>query len=207
MYIVHAGNGDLEIVKYLIEKCNVYNENNWKSSVRIACTHGYLKIVKYLVETRGSTFDSDSTVVRWASERGHVDVVKYLLEKYRLKADGYDVIAASTYGHLKVVKYLLLNHEADINSDYSIAVSKAHLYDHFEIVKFLLEKCGAFLPHPPSIRYKKYIDIYKRGEERTREKAVKQLYFWWIRLCYDPKNLCGNRMMKKNYQKYKNLIF
>ena len=77
---------------------------------------------------------------------------------------------------------------------------------HLDIVKYLVEKCGAVLliPNPKDERY---LIICERGEEKRRERAIKKIYFWWVQVCYDVKRPCGNRMMKRNYEEYCKIVF
>lgn len=70
--------------------------------------HGYLPMIKILIEKGADIHVYNDQALRWASRNGYLEIVKYLAEK------GADIHAnndqalmwASEQGHLEVVKYL-----------------------------------------------------------------------------------------------------
>ena len=97
-------NGNLEIVKYLIEHgALIYH------SVVDASKNGHLEVVKYLTD-HGANIRNPLgfLALKFAISHGHLDVVKYLVEQGAdvRAADDYALRAASANGHLEVVKYL-----------------------------------------------------------------------------------------------------
>ena len=44
---------------------------------------------------------------------------------------------------------------------------------------------------------------YRKKEERA---STKENIFWWISICYDLSRECGQRMAKKNVEKYQKMM-
>jgi hypothetical protein len=49
-------------------------------------------------------------------------------------------------------------------------------------------------------------DRYKRVLEKTRHRAQKKIYFWWLPICYDPRRESGQRMMVQSWEATKALF-
>jgi len=124
-------NGDLDIVKYLVEKGAKIDE----SSVSYAARNGNLELVKYLVE-KGAKIGFDA--VSYAAGNGNLELVEYLLEKgATLGNDTVDDAVRS--GNLDLVKYIVDDKNKPI-SDY--ALGKAIKSGHLHIVKYLVDEKG-----------------------------------------------------------------
>ena len=124
--------GHLDIVKYLIETCNVDKEaktdegytsskgNDGYTALHIASSIGNLVIVEYLIETHHVDIEAatngGSTALHLASSNGNLMVVKYLIETCHV-----DIEAKTIYG--------------------STALHLAGLYGFLEIVQYLVETC------------------------------------------------------------------
>lgn len=89
----------------------------------VACSYGYLDIVKILIENNAKIDNTNihtySTALMYASHHGHTDIMKYLIEKdVNLDSQAKDGTTALMYAvknaHLDVVK-LLLEAKADIS--------------------------------------------------------------------------------------------
>ena len=172
----------------------------------MACQWGHLEVVKYLVEQCKISFRS-AYDVPFASEYGHLEVVKYLVERCRdvsIPKWAFDnaLTFASANGHLNIVKYLVEKCGADVMCTYNSPIYKACMRGHFEVVKYLNEH-GATNIY--CARYERYLDIFTKGIINRKERMVKRIYFWWVQKCYNVNNLCGNRMMKKKYEEFKNI--
>ena len=198
--------GYLEVVKYLIEKCgaDVRFKNDWP--VQWASGNGHLEVVKYLVEKCKVNVRADTHwAVRVASRNGHLKVVKYLVEKCGANAradNDYAVWWASNNGHLEMVKYLVEKCGANARAKDNCAVRWACESGHFEVIKYLVDKCGAILPAEVNPDYERYLIVYEKGEKKRRCIMAKRIYFWWVRACYNPNSLCGQRSMYKGYREY-----
>ena len=92
-------NGDLELVKYLVEK-GVHVDDY---AIRYASEYGHFEIVKYLFEKGAPISD---WAISNASENGHFEIVKYLFKK-GAPIDEYAISFASGRGHYEIVKYLV----------------------------------------------------------------------------------------------------
>ena len=126
------------------------------TSLHLACEHGHLDIVKYLLETLPYTEDyidnkdsSGHTALHLACKHGHLEVIKYLL------AQGSDpkgknfsrqtaLHLACQHGHLEIVTYFLetlpLTEDYIDNKDSSghTALHLACKHGHLEVIKYLL---------------------------------------------------------------------
>jgi len=103
-----AFDGDLDVVKYLIDKGADIHAND-DNALKQAASRGHLEVVKYLVEKGANIHADNNDSLRWAASNGHLEVVKYLVEQ------GADIHAenekalrwAVRNGHLEVIKYLI----------------------------------------------------------------------------------------------------
>ena len=93
-FFINCCNGNLETVKYLIEKCGVYVHADEERGFRNACKNGQVNIVEYLYEEH----DVDIYVrrlegFRLACENRHLYVIKYLCKKYKnSKKNSYRIV-------------------------------------------------------------------------------------------------------------------
>ena len=92
-------NGDLELVKYLVEK-GVHVDDY---AIRYASEYGHFEIVKYLFEKGAPISD---WAISNASMHGHLEIVKYLFEK-GASIDIHAIHWALRSGRIDVVKYLV----------------------------------------------------------------------------------------------------
>ena len=123
-----AGTGNLELVEYLIEKCGKIGDK----AVYYAAEKGNLDFVKCLVK-KGAKI-GDETVSK-AAESNRLDLVKFLVENGG-KIGDEAVSSAAEKGNLDLVKFLVEN-GGKIGDD---AVSKAARTDNLELVEYLVEK-------------------------------------------------------------------
>ena len=217
--------GHLEIVKYLVSQgANVCYNNN--IAVRYAAVNGHLEVVKYLVSQGANVRANNDYAIRFASQFGHLEIVKYLVsqgadicintvcnvsERGNLElikyfvSQGLDIKAndniairsASAYGHLEFIKYLV-SQGADVRAANDDVIITASLNGHLEVVKYLVSQ-GAPTTNL-SQKALSYLSFCKNIQEKTRIKAQKKIYFWWIPICYDlyhPSG-CGQRMAQLN---------
>ena len=109
----------------------------------------------------------------------------------------YAVRWASGGGHLEVVKYLVEKCGANARAENDEAVRESFAWGHLEVVKYLIEECGAVLPES-NPNYERYLSVCEKGKTRQ----YKRIYFWWVRACYNPNTLTGQRSMYKAYKEY-----
>ena len=167
--------GNIEVVKYLVEKCGVNLRCADDLAVHIASMSGHLEVVKYLVEKCGANVRGDNS--------------------------GYTIQRACEFGHIEVVQYLVKKCGADARTGNDWPVRLACEAGHFEVVKYLIEKCRAVLPEV-NPKYERYLIVYEKGEKKRKCVMAKRIYFWWVQACYNPNSLCGQRSMYKGYREY-----
>lgn len=113
---IAAYNGQLKIVKYLIEKgadVNAVEKDKW-TALHLATKNGHLKMVKHLIEKGieiNSTNGNGSTALHMAAQYGCFPTVKHLVKK------GADVNVLDKYD----------------NNPFHLAFQ----YDHYEIAEYL----------------------------------------------------------------------
>jgi len=134
--------------------------------------YGRLDAVKCLVAHGADVSAMDDCSVAWAARRGHLSVVKFLVE------NGANI---------------------HMYNDEPLRWASAH--GHFEIVKYFVTECGSNIQYV-SDRCRAYIIFCQRMQQKTRVRAQKKLYFWWIERCYDLERECGKRMAIKNFMEF-----
>ena len=185
--------GCFEIVKCFLEWDADFNvDDNY--SVRYSAANGHLNILKLFFE-RGAK-DTNNRSLTLASEYGRLDVVKFLLQHTTSHMYDDAVKVACQFGHLEIVKILFKN-GANLRSDHDFCIRRSQNYP--EIINFLVEN-GV----PESLitfeKCKKYVEICRK----TKHRAQKKIYFWWIPICYNLEHPsgCGKRMRERNYNKF-----
>jgi serine/threonine-protein phosphatase 6 regulatory ankyrin repeat subunit B len=111
-----AGNGRLEVVKYLIEQGADVNKGNegGERPLHYASRHGHIEVMKILLENGANVSEKGTgcgTPLRWAAENGQIKAAELLL----------------AYG-------------ANINQENGSALRAAVENRQFEMVKFLISK-------------------------------------------------------------------
>ncbi|KAJ7759534.1 ankyrin repeat-containing domain protein [Mycena metata] len=148
---VASQNGQLDVVKFLIERgadVNASNKDGY-TSLYLASERGHLGVVEFLIE-HGADVNARNkdgyTSLHLVSRDGHLDIVKFLIEHgadiNASTEGGYTSLSmASENGHLEVVKFLI-EHGADINASDKYgrtSLSIASRDGHLDVVKFLIE--------------------------------------------------------------------
>ena len=99
-----ARNGDLEILKYLLEEMKA----SWDwSTAAWAAQNGHLHILEYLVERKYDKYDERACM--WAAVNGHLDCLRHLHETAKAPWDSDAVRYAHKSNHTECVQYLLDN--------------------------------------------------------------------------------------------------
>jgi ankyrin repeat protein len=149
--------GHLAVVKLLVA---AGTRVEWQAGDRLgplvdAALGGQLQVVKYLVEEAGAdvgcTNRDGVTPLIEAAGKGHMDIVSYLLGRpgidiEAMTAKGTRALNLACYnGHLEVAK-LLVAAGARVDPPAlheRAALSDAALGGHLQVVKYLVEECGA----------------------------------------------------------------
>lgn len=148
--------GKLRIVKYLHSLAIDDNETRAmlrtsnSKPMRVASSHGYIDIVKYLVSlsVEYSTMSRLDTVFMILSfgdcliqgaRKGHMEIVQYLVSMGADvgRKENAAIVKASKYGHIAIVKYLV-SMGANISTTKDVLVRNAIVYGHLDILKYLL---------------------------------------------------------------------
>ena len=127
-----AKNGDLEAVKYLVERAEVdVNAQDMFefTSLMFAAASGYLDVVKYLVKEAKANVNAKNefgeTALMFAAKNGHLGIVKCLVEAkadVNARSNGRRfeettaLISAIYKVNLDVVKYLVKEGNTDVNT-------------------------------------------------------------------------------------------
>ena len=95
--------GDLEMVKYQIEKCNAkFETKNYDGSTPLnnAAFNGHLDIVQYLCEKCHANVETKDIIGRtplyWAANNGYFEIVKYLRDQCHAKVPNSAIVVAKT---------------------------------------------------------------------------------------------------------------
>jgi len=113
--IKYSKEGNLEIVKYLVENgVDIHYKND--KALRKSAREGHIEIFKYLVENGADIHADNDYAFSWSVVNGESRLVKYLIEKgVDIHYDNdYALRISAEYGRFKLVRYLLEN-GADIN--------------------------------------------------------------------------------------------
>ena len=160
-----AGLGDLNRLRYLIEKCggSVDSACNMNGSALVAAAaQGHLPIVKYLVEH--GAIDLEYAFFR-AAACGHLDVVRYFIQERNFDVnsqdeddDGTALIAASDAGCSEIVNYLLTQgaNPRIPDEDGTTALMAAAMNSHVESFCTLMH----------------YLDVTLRNDKRAIQQAL-----------------------------------
>jgi ankyrin repeat protein len=135
-------NGHLEIVKYLIEDCDVKEDapDNRPIIPNDTSEDNILRIVK-LFDKKGVSFKERiyCEALQEGAIYGHLDIVKYMVKKYTNIDNSEALHWSALYGHLDIVKYLV-EQGANVHVNNNSAIKTSAYHGHLEIVKFLVEQ-------------------------------------------------------------------
>src|SRR3990167_6105996 len=138
-FLMAVEEGNVELVRYLVERGGVnVNTKNGKA-LMIAKAKGYTGLVKYLLEV-GAVGVIDHDEFMRAVKYGNIDRIKSLVEQGAdIHAENEEALRfVSKNGNIDVVKYLVDN-GADINAQDNYALIWASLSGYIGIVKYLVE--------------------------------------------------------------------
>jgi len=99
-----AGNGHLEVLKYLREEAKA--PWDWRTA-SWAAGGGHLHILEYLVDRKYDEYDEEAC--EFAADGGHLDCLKYLHETAKAPWDEEAIRSAHENNHPECVQYLLDN--------------------------------------------------------------------------------------------------
>ena len=129
-----AGNGHLEIFKYIHENRSSFKVHACREAMDLAAENGHLEVVKWLHEN--SKEGNIESAMKNAARSGHLDILKWLhnIRKNRRALFAIDIAAEN--GHLEIIKWLNENID-ELGSPW--AMNTAAENGHLEVVKWLHE--------------------------------------------------------------------
>ncbi|AKI80572.1 putative ankyrin repeat protein [Acanthamoeba polyphaga mimivirus] len=131
--------GNLKMVNFVVDLgANIKTDNY---SIPVASLHGYLEIVKYLVNKSDNIRSHGDLAVRLACLKGHLEIVKYLISRGAdiKSCNNCAIRLASEKGHFEIVKYLV-SQGANIRADNNYAIRLASEKGHHKIVEYLISQ-------------------------------------------------------------------
>lgn len=147
-------NGNLEMFKYLIEKCGLiykaisYDYDN-NCIFRYACKNGHLGILKYIANKFKLPHDQNAYAIREASVNGHLEVLQYLVDTIGLKQIVINFgmmnsifMDISIKGHLDIIRYLTETFKLAGQKKYmsiNHILGSAFSHGHSDIFKYITE--------------------------------------------------------------------
>lgn len=155
-----AKSGDLDTLKKYANLKEVYKDirdNENSTLLLIACQHGHLPIIEWLLDKKNSMAKIDErnkyghTPLIWAAWHGQVQVISFLLKKGAKIEEEANfkhtaLIEACRNNRLSTVQYLIKEWKANVkhyDSDGNSPVLHAAERGHFDIVKCLIEEGGS----------------------------------------------------------------
>ena len=152
--VLHHAVKHIDVVKYLINKCNCDIMTPGKDGDTIlhyAASEGLLDVMKYLINTHHynlmTTNNSGQTVLHCAVK--HIDVVKYLINECNCdimtpdKHGNTILHDAASRGLLDVMKYLINTHHYNLMTINNKGQTVLHCaVKHIDVVKYLINECS-----------------------------------------------------------------
>jgi hypothetical protein len=179
-----------------------------------AIKKGYINIVKYIASIYVGINLENNGALYFALEFGQLACLKYLVSHgadIRTCAD-YALTIATHEGYLSIVKYVIsLGVKADCVECYDgdmifgmLSYGDGEIFNIWmETFYYLMDKGGLIT----ELTGKSYVfaTIYKRNIPIRRNRAIKRIYYWWIRRCYGMSHPSGIRMAYRNLTEFEGM--
>ena len=202
--------GNLEIVKYMLSAGRNHTDlfglfvhsDIFSSLFCTATENGHTNILKYIL-TQNVVVDMQEAVYI-AISTSQLDILKYLCEA-GASIRFQDIETSSFTSNVPIVKFLVDNY--CFQNEEKISLKWIYKPSCFEVARLLYEKGVADIS-TALYNVKQYLLFCEKMKMKTRERAQKKIYFWWIPICYslDHPSGCGKRMMQKNWEKTEQLL-
>ena len=144
-------------VAYLIDECGcdpLQPDSQKMTSLHLACLHGCINVVKYLVEVKNCNplrvYASVCSPLGVACQN-QLDVVKYIVEEKKMDPRQDETLIGNPchlavgVGDLEVVKYFIENGHCELTDINNMGISLAEgsiARDRCEVLKYLIEQRG-----------------------------------------------------------------
>ena len=117
LYAESCMDGNLEIVKFLLQDSRVEPDYHDNETVYLASKYGHSEIVKFLLKNPDiDPSYGNNEPIAYSSYLGHIEVVRVLLEDSRVDPNADEneaIVSASNRGHIKIVKLFLKDYRID----------------------------------------------------------------------------------------------
>ena len=120
--------------------------------LHLACRHGWLDVVKCLIEERGFALDSrdieQQTPLHYACRYGHLNIIQYLIDHQQCDASGITLRNwtplhyACRYGYMSIVEYLTSLTNVVKSIDQSSVLHLTCKHGNSDILIYLMDKKG-----------------------------------------------------------------
>jgi ankyrin repeat protein len=132
-----AEQGDLDIVKFLIEKSPSARARN--VALWYAAMAGQMAIVEYLIECGADIHAYNDAALQYSIKGGHLHIAKFLIDKDpRIHIYNFTLRHAAMYGHLSIVEYAI-EHGANIHAYNDAALRYSSMNCNLDIIKYLID--------------------------------------------------------------------
>ncbi len=127
---------------YGLKRC----KKNVNNQMQEYAYHGYLPLLKYLLEDAGYSSSNGTSILIQAVSGGQLDVVKYVIEEADTYVDSeYGLRYAAQYGYSEILQYLIEKAGAKVNDHNGLALCNAVKNGYLDIVRYLIVVAGAFI--------------------------------------------------------------
>ena len=116
--------------------------------------------------------------------------------------EGYEYLfqVASIHNQLEMCIYLYEEKHVNVQADNDYALYRATENFHVDIIQYIVSVSTHLTPRV--IRSQNLMKVL----EKSRLKAQRKIYFWWIQICYDPFSKNGKeRCQRLALNSWKNL--
>ncbi len=134
--------GNLELVKLLLEECELNPDALDGAPIRHAAAKGAIEIIHALVVSGADVRTRGSQSLNWAAIHGHTEVMKYLMESGACKETLTDktIAAACARGAEKAIQYMVEELGVDANGNDESPLRHAVIENNSRLVHYLLTK-------------------------------------------------------------------
>jgi ankyrin repeat protein len=161
LILASSENGDLKIVKYLVDEMGVDLHEIKNEALCEAAKHSKLDIINYLVENGADInyvdhngYSTLDYALEWACIQTHdLEILKYLnklganlnMKNISTKLNGW-ILCLAYNGRLDIIKYLISEMDINIHKIKDDALCEASKGSQLDIIKYLVEN-GANVNH------------------------------------------------------------
>ena len=210
VFITACEMGSKKCIKFLIQEYNALKDKSlcFRALLATIQKNNFI-LTKYLFEN-GAIIDNEngSILMFRACIENNNDIVKLLLDNIILPDEKcFKILIAQ--GCNDLFKFLFKHS----NVKPVDCIYYSYFLHEYDILFFLHDQGITY--DSPTVSYhenfKKNIDekiyVYDKIIDKTRNKAARKIYFWWIPICYDLNRQSGKNMMNKilnrieNYEK------